>query len=431
MRIASARSIHSLSSGICWDSYYRGGRKLLDSEGIIRCEALGDEGRLPQAESGPRLEVMARVVLAMSGGVDSSVAAHLLMAEGHEVIGVFMRHGQKSPVACSTSDGEPASSSPELPIVNRLDHKQGCCTAADAEDARRVADRLDIPFYALNLEAEFSRIIDYFVSEYTTGRTPNPCVQCNNWIKFGKLFDYADSVQAEYVATGHYARLEPLWGGVPALLRGNDVGKDQSYVLFGIEREYLHRMLLPVGEYEKTEVRQIAAGLGLNVAEKKDSQEICFVTQGRYDEFVRRQPNSFDTSGELVTTDGTVVGQHSGIEGFTIGQRKGLGVALGEPKFVVRIDPDSRQVVLGNRAELAQEELTASDTNWLVEPEDIPSRCQVQIRYNTAPVPALVQLLPDQRLKVSFETPQFGVAPGQAVVCYDGERTLGGGWIES
>ncbi len=365
----------------------------------------------------------------MSGGVDSSVAAHLLTTEGHEVIGVFMRHGQQSPVVC----GEPASAdgSGSLPIVNRLDHKQGCCTAADAEDARRVADRLSLPFYALNLEAEFTRIIDYFVDEYTVGRTPNPCVQCNNWIKFGKLFDYADSVGAEFVATGHYARLEPTLSGLPALLRGVDSGKDQSYVLFGIERDYLKRMLLPVGAYEKPAIRRIAAELGFNVAEKKDSQEICFVTQGRYDQFVRDRREPLDTAGEFVMTDGTVVGTHQGIEGFTVGQRKGLGIALGEPKFVVRIEPATRRVVLGDRQELARESLTAADTNWLVPAEDVPRRCQVQIRYNTAPVWADVRLLPERRLAVEFVEPQCGVAPGQAVVCYDGERTLGGGWIES
>ncbi len=375
----------------------------------------------------------------MSGGVDSSVAAHLLIAEGHEVIGVFMRHGHQSPVACGepTSVGggnniglgdEPAHS---LPIINRLDHKQGCCTAADAADARRVADRLGIPFYALNLDAEFGRIIDYFVDEYTAGRTPNPCVQCNNWIKFGKLFDYADSVGAEFVATGHYARLEPTFSGTPALLRGRDSAKDQSYVLFGINKDYLGRMLLPVGDYEKPEIRRIAAELGMNVAEKKDSQEICFVTQGHYSEFIRRERGNLETAGEFVTTDGTVVGTHEGIEGFTVGQRKGLGIALGEPKFVVRIEPHTRRVVLGDRDELARDSLTAKGMNWLVPNEDIPRHCTVQIRYNTAPVGASVQILPGNRISVTFDEPQYGVAPGQAVVCYDGDRTLGGGWIES
>ena len=378
---------------------------------------------------------MARVVLAMSGGVDSSVAAHLLLEQGHEVIGVFMRHGHQSPVACHDD-----AQGGQLPIINRLDHKQGCCTAADAEDARRVADRLAIPFYALNLDQEFAQIIDYFVKEYTAGRTPNPCVQCNNWIKFGKLFDYADSVGAECVATGHYARLQEIHqqrspaSPERALLRGRDSGKDQSYVLFGIQRDYLKRMMLPVGDYDKPTIRRIAADLGLNVAEKKDSQEICFVTQGRYDEFVRDQRlhdgQNIDTAGELVMTDGTVVGQHSGIEGFTVGQRKGLGVALGEPKFVVRIEADTRRVVLGDRDQLASEGLIATRTNWLVHQADVPSHCQVQIRYNATPVSATVQLLPDARMEVAFDQPQRGVAPGQAVVCYDGERTLGGGWID-
>ena len=369
---------------------------------------------------------MSRVVLAMSGGVDSSVAAHLLCEAGHEVIGVFMRHGQQSPVACASEDDNS-----QLPIVNRLDHKQGCCTAADAEDARRVADRLGIPFYALNLNEEFARIIDYFVDEYTTGRTPNPCVQCNNWIKFGKLFDYADGVGAEYVATGHYARLNSHGDEPPALLRGCDDGKDQSYVLFGIQRQLLKRMLLPVGSFQKPEIRRLAGTLGLNVAEKKDSQEICFVTSGRYDQFIRGQVAELDTAGELLTTDGTVVGEHAGIEGFTVGQRKGLGVALGEPKFVVRIEPETRRVVLGDRDELCRAELTAADTNWLVEPSAVPQRCLAQIRYNSPPAPATVELLPENRLGVVFDEPQFGVTPGQAVVCYDGERTLGGGWIES
>lgn len=362
----------------------------------------------------------------MSGGVDSSVAAHLLLEQGYDVVGVFMRHGHESPVACDTAP----SNSPQLPIVDRLDHKQGCCTAADAEDARRVADKLKIPFYALNLDQEFARIIDYFVDEYTAGRTPNPCVQCNNWIKFGKLFDYADSVGAEFVATGHYARLEPQAEGSPALLRGVDSRKDQSYVLFGIERSFLPRMLLPVGEYKKPVIREIASNLGLNVAEKRDSQEICFVTSGRYDEFVRAHREGCDTSGEFVTTEGTVVGHHNGIEGFTIGQRKGLGVALGEPKYVVDIDRETRRVTLGDPEELLREELTAANGNWLVDPDEIPATCHVQIRYNTAPVPAAIELLPENRLHVRFVEPQRGVAPGQAVVCYQGDRTLGGGWIE-
>jgi tRNA-specific 2-thiouridylase len=389
---------------------------------------------------------MSRVVLAMSGGVDSSVAAHLLLEQGHDVIGVFMRHGESSPAATSMEQGagsretECAPSGSPLPAPRSpLHHKQGCCTASDAEDARRVADRLGIPFYALNLQAEFAQIIDYFVSEYTAGRTPNPCVQCNNWIKFGKLFEYADSVGAEFVATGHYAQLESRSDGSVALLRGVDAAKDQSYVLFGIRPELLPRMMLPVGRFEKPSIRRIAAGLGLRVAEKKDSQEICFVTRGRYDEFVRRR-RALATSGELVTTDGKVVARHAGIEGFTVGQRKGLGVALGDRKFVVRIDAESHRVTIGDREDLYQRELMARDCNWL-DPNcketgyvsNTQRRCFAQIRYNAIAKSATITPLPERRLQVVFGEPQFAITPGQAVVCYDvddNKRVLGGGWIE-
>lgn len=372
---------------------------------------------------------MARVVLAMSGGVDSSVAADLLLSAGHEVIGVFMRHGEQSIAACAL-DGK-RENSPLLPVLNaRADHKQGCCSASDAEDARAVAGRLGIPFYALNLQSEFRGIIDYFVDEYARGRTPNPCVMCNNRIKFGKLFDYADSVQAEYVATGHYARLVREDGSL-RLLRGVDARKDQSYVLFGIRPELLERMLLPVGEFEKPEIRERAARLGLNVAEKKDSQEICFVTQGHHGEFVRARRSESDRAGEIVTTEGNVVGQHSGIEAFTIGQRKKLGVAMGEPYFVVRIEPASRRVVIGRKEELGREELYADRTNWLVPPPSGPFRCLAQIRYNSAAASAEAEVLPGNRLRVRFDLPQDGVAPGQAVVIYSGLQVWGGGWIES
>jgi tRNA-specific 2-thiouridylase len=373
---------------------------------------------------------MARIVLAMSGGVDSSVAAHLLCEAGHEVIGVFMRHGVTSPVACDTAEKNAVAT---LPIVTgRSDHRQGCCSAADAEDARRVADRLDIPFYALNLEEEFERIIDYFVDEYTNARTPNPCVVCNHWIKFGKLFEYADGVGAEYVATGHYARLETdNETREVRLCRGVDAGKDQSYVLFGIAPAYLSRMMLPVGSYHKKEIRRLATGLALRVADKKDSQEICFVTDGHHDKFVKARRGEIDTAGEIVTTDGQIVGTHNGIERFTVGQRKGLGVALGEPRFVVRIDLQSRRVVIGDRDDLAQRELTADQANWLVEPAEQSFRCHAQIRYNSEAAVATVTLLTDDRFQVVFDEPRHGVAPGQAVVLYDGDTVLGGGWIES
>jgi len=375
---------------------------------------------------------MSRVVLAMSGGVDSSVAAHLLRAEGHEVIGLFMRHGEPSEAACRSSTDAQGRLLPILPA--NPTHKQGCCSASDAADARRVADRLDIPFYALNFEEEFDRIIDYFVDEYTAGRTPNPCVMCNNWLKFGRLRDYADGVGAEFIATGHYARLDPpataLAPALPALRRGLDGTKDQSYVLFGIDRDTLPRVLFPVGNHCKEAIREIAKQIGLQVADKPDSQEICFVPHDDYAAFVRRRLGDDDRSGEIVTTEGTVVGRHEGIEGFTVGQRKGLGVALGEPRYVVRLERETRRVVIGRHQELARQSLTARQANWLIEAPCRPFECRVQLRYRSQAVSATVEPLAGDRLRIDLHEPRMGVAPGQAVVCYDDDRVLGGGWIE-
>jgi len=362
---------------------------------------------------------MARVLLAMSGGVDSSVAAHLLQTEGHDVVGVFMRHGVSEANQCAV--GPDAESSA---------HKQGCCSAADAADARRVADRLRIPFYALDLQSDFDRIIDYFVDEYSAGRTPNPCIVCNQWLKFGRLFAYADSIGAEFVATGHYARSLEHRPGEFCLTRGVDARKDQSYVLFGIPRDRLARMLLPVGRYTKSTIRDLALRLELRVAEKRESQEICFVPPGQHGRLVRRQRPGEDRSGNLVTVDGRVVGRHDGIENFTVGQRKGLGVAMGVPVFVVRIDPTTCDVVIGPRAALARHRVTAANTNWLADVPDRPFPCTAKIRYNSPPAPATAVRLAAQRIRVEFEQPVYGVAPGQAVVCYASDRVLGGGWIE-
>ncbi len=401
--------------------------------------------------------------MAMSGGVDSSVSAALLCRARHDVIGVFMRHGEAEPVCDSTAAKShlhpftrspvrapvahgPGSTMATLPIVTpRANHKQGCCSASDAEDARRVAQSLEIPFYALNLSEDFARIIDYFIEEYMAARTPNPCVMCNNWLKFGKLFEYADGVGADFVATGHYARIEDAdrgtcsGGACPGLLRGVDALKDQSYVLFGVSRELLPRMMLPLGGYRKTEIRALAHELGLRVADKRDSQEICFVASGDHADFVHRRralhgrasDSDLDTAGEIVLADGTIVGEHSGIEGFTIGQRKGLGVAIGAPYFVTHIEADTRRIVIGKREELARCELSADRVNWLIDPPTKPFRADVQIRYNSMAAPALVEPVGTDRIRVHFDEPRFGIAPGQAAVCYDGDRVLGGGWIES
>ena len=361
---------------------------------------------------------MSRVVLAMSGGVDSSVAAWLLRRQGHDVVGLFMRHGAQAETSRLGASDTTTS------------RKQGCCSAADADDARRVADVLDVPFYAVNFEDQFQRIIDYFVDQYTAGRTPNPCIVCNTWLKFGKLFEYADGIGARYVATGHHARLVNVAGDQIALCRGRDPSKDQSYVLFGIDRQLLGRLKLPVGEHHKDEIREIAGRLGLRVADKPDSQEICFVPDQDHARFIKGRRGEVDTSGEIVTTDGEVVGRHEGLERFTIGQRKGLGIAFGEPRYVVRLEADTRRVVIGTKDELARTELTAGSANWLIDEPVKPFRCLVKIRYRSRPTEATVDPLPGSRFSVLFDAPCHGIAPGQAAVCYQDDRVLGGGWIE-
>lgn len=362
-----------------------------------------------------------RVVLAMSGGVDSSAAAVLLQRAGYEVIGLFMRSGATEN-ACATEV------SSGLPILNAKSNKQGCCSASDAADARRVADALDIPFHALNFRDAFTRIKDYFADEYLAGRTPNPCVMCNNWLKFGRLWDFAQQVGATKIASGHYAQSLANEDGSYELTRGVDRSKDQSYVLFGLNRELLSNVLFPVGDLTKPSIRELAKETGLRVADKPDSQEICFVPDNDYAGFLRRYRDDSATAGELVDTAGNVLGEHPGYEKFTIGQRKGLGVAFGEPRFVVKIDAGTRQVVIGTREELGRRELSADRVNWLA---DVPTefRCQVQIRYQHRPGDATVNVNHEGGFDVLFDEAQFAVTPGQACVLYDGDRVLGGGWI--
>lgn len=368
--------------------------------------------------------VRKKVVVAMSGGVDSSVAAALLLRDGYDVIGVFMRLGSPKGV-------EAPEESTSCSTTGK--NKQGCCSVLDADDARRVAGILGVPFYVLNFQEDFGRVIDYFVAEYNRGRTPNPCVRCNDWLKFGKLAQYAQAVGADFVASGHYARAatDPATGQ-RRLMRGIDFAKDQSYVLFGMSRQTLDHTLLPIGGYEKHEVRAIAQEMKLPVFNKPDSQEICFVPNQDYAGLVRRRSPETFREGQLIGAAGQVVGTHTGHQQFTIGQRKGLGVALGYPVYVVDIDPASNQVTLGEKAALMKQGLVANQLNMLSETMVVGQsvRCSAKIRYNHQPQPAIAQITGVDEMSVRFDEPQSAITPGQAVVLYDGDVVLGGGWIE-
>ena len=352
-----------------------------------------------------------RVVVAMSGGVDSSVAALLLRQAGWDVVGVTMK-------LYSLDEAE-------LPA----DH-QGCCTLDDVEDARSVCRRLGIPHYVLNMEREFrDQVMDYFVAEYQRGRTPHPCIACNDKIKFNHLLARADALGAQYVATGHYARIERTPKGV-VLSKGVDQSKDQSYVLFGMTQQQLDRTLLPVGGYRKEDIREMALDAGLITADKPDSQDICFIPLGDYREFLRQRTSG--VPGEIIELDGTVVGTHQGIEYFTVGQRRGLGLAYtpGEPRYVVRLEADSNRVVIGPETSLFAEEMWVSGVNYVSgeTPYDGTS-VAVKIRYKAYEAPATLHPRPTGAI-VRFREPQRAVTPGQAAVFYDGEALLGGGTIE-
>jgi tRNA-uridine 2-sulfurtransferase len=346
----------------------------------------------------------------MSGGVDSSVAAHLLKQQGHEVIGLFMRTGAHH--------------------VDDERKTKTCCSATDAIDAQQVADRLDIPFYALDFEPDFARIMDQFADEYVAGRTPNPCVLCNIWLKFGKLWSYGQQVGADFVATGHYAQVALGPDGAPRVARAVDREKDQSYVLFGLKRALLPRVAFPVGGYPKAEIRAIARRAGLPVHDKPDSQEICFVPNDDYLDFVRTRRPGLDSSGPIVDEDGTTLGEHEGIEGFTIGQRKGLGIAVGSPRYVVQIEPSTNTVTIGPRGSLDRAGLEAARMNWQGPSPSGPTRCLAQIRARHQAVSATVLPLPGDRARVWFDAPQAAVTPGQVVTLYQDDLVLGGGWIE-
>ncbi len=370
----------------------------------------------------------------MSGGVDSSLAASVLLERGYDVVGVFMRLG---------SPGETVG---ELIPENGCDPskirigKQGCCSVGDAGDARLVAAQLGIPFYVCNFRDDFGRIIDYFIDEYARGRTPNPCVRCNDWLKFGKLHDYAHQIGAELVASGHYARVD----ATPALRRGLDGSKDQSYVLFGVPRERMVRMLLPIGDMLKTRTRELAKARGLPVFDKPDSQEICFVPDNDYAGLLERKRPELARAGAILDREGNVVGEHAGAHRFTIGQRRGLGIASEQPLYVIEKDAQANTVTIGEGDDLLSDGCLAAESNWLVDPRGFEDwrPCFAQIRYNSSAVAARCRVIPDLdaptpsgrtgAFEVRFDQPQRAVAPGQAAVLYshtDPDLVLGGGWI--
>jgi len=348
---------------------------------------------------------MARVFAAMSGGVDSSVTAALLLEQGHDVTGVTMQLWPSS------------------------DDAGGCCSVSAVRDARRVCDLLGIPHYALNYRERFeAEVVVPFAREYASGRTPNPCLVCNDRLKFSDLLGKVALQGAEYLATGHYARIGPGPNGDLRLLRGIDPGKDQSYFLYRLTPEQLAATLFPVGELTKPQVREMALRIGLHVAEKPDSQEICFAEAGEHAHVVARLHPEAVVHGAIELLDGTVVGRHRGIAHYTVGQRKGLGVSSADPLYVVAIDAARNVVTIGPKSALSAQTITALEPVWRA-PHGVDVPVTAMVRYRMAPAPAVARC-DGERLEVRFEAPLEGVAPGQAVVCYEGEVCIGGGTIE-
>lgn len=353
-----------------------------------------------------------RVVVGMSGGVDSSVAAWLLKEQGYDVIGVTMQIWQDEEEKFQEENG-------------------GCCGLTAVDDARRVAASLDIPYYVMNFKREFKEnVIDYFVDEYIGGRTPNPCIACNRFVKWESLLKRSMDIGADYIATGHYARVEQLPNGRYAVRTSATGRKDQTYALYNLTQEQLKRTLMPVGGYTKEEIREMAAKMNLPVAHKPDSQDICFVPDGDYASFIEKTADQTFPQGNFVLADGTIVGRHNGIIHYTVGQRKGLGVAMGYPVFVLAIRPETNEVVLGKAEESLSRYVRADRINFMsVEDLKEPKKVWAKIRYNHKGAWCTVERTGEDELLCTFDEPLRAAAPGQAVVLYDGEYVLGGGTI--
>jgi len=349
-----------------------------------------------------------KALVAMSGGVDSSVAAALMLDAGYDVIGVTLKQWEGA-------DGQ-------MPLA-------GCCTVSDSEDARRVASQLDVPYYVLDYVEEFTtQVVDHFGEMYAVGKTPNPCIECNRRVRFSVLLERTAALGCDVLVTGHHARVRHDDAGYH-LFRAVDGTKDQSYVLHMLGQADLARVRLPVGEMTKAKVREYAAAMGLRTAAKPDSQDLCFVGEGSYRDFIRSRFPEAARPGPLVTTDGTHLADHDGMIDFTIGQRRGLGVALGERRYVVEIDPETATVVLGDRDDLLASGCIVEDVSFIAGTPPVGSAIEVKIRYRSQPVPAALVATRGAEWQVRFEEPHHAVAPGQAAVFYRGDEVLGGGTI--